>query len=663
MPGTASIYGLVSGLDTATIISKLMELERVPITRLKQKQTALSTKLTVWQDANTRVLALKVKADLLATSSTFDAKTFVSSDETILTGSASAQAQAGTYYLTVNSLARAHQQATQGYADTTTTSVGTGTISIQIGSGTAKVITVDESNSTLAGLRDAINKAGAGVTASIINDGSGTSPYRLIITSNTGGTAGQVTIQANLTGGTTPTLSTMQAAQDASVTLGEGAGAITVTKGTNQITDLIPGLTLNLQKADPTKVVTVTIQNNTDSIKLAIKDFVDQYNNLMDFMKQQFKYDANSQTAGTLFADSSLQTIEADIAGKLFGAVSGLSQTIVVLSQIGVTSTTSDDKLTIDETKLDEVIAAGLDPIKRLLAAVGEATNSAVSYMSCTDKTKPSGPAGYAVEITAAATQGRVTAGVAQTDALAQDEQLTINGTGVQLTAGMTAAQVVAKINEYTSQTGVIASSTDINGQGTGDYLTLRRVGYGSALTITAVSSVSNGGGTPVQNTSGLGNGEVTQSSYWGEAGTGTGAAGTDVAGTINGEAATGSGYLLTGNEGNANTEGLKIRVTAQTPGSYGLIRITKGLASVLGEYLDFITRPGVGAVKSAQNALQTQIDDIDDDVAALEERVAAKEDRLINQFAAMESALSRLQNQGSFLTSQLQQVANAWKY
>jgi len=661
MPGTASISGVISGLKTDEIISKLLELERMPIMRLRAKQESLKLKLKAWQDANTRVLAVKAKIDILALATTFDAKKLTSSDETILTGSASAQAQLGTYYLTVNSLARSNQLTSDGYADTTTTRVGTGTVSIQVGTGAPKVITIDDSNNTLAGLRDAINRAGAGVTATIVNDGSGTTPYRLIVTSNTGGTAGAVTVETNLTGGTAPTFSTLQAAQDASVTLGEGAGAITVTKGTNVITDLIPGVTLNLVKADPSKPITLTVAQDTSGIKQVIDDFIEQYNNLIGFISQQFKYDTTTSTGGTLFADSNLQIIQSDLSVKVFGQVPGLGLSIRLLSQIGVTSTTSDNKLAIDDTKLDEVLSAGTDAIKKLFAAIGEATNAAISYVSYTEKTKITGIGGWAIEITAAASQARVTAGVAQAEALAQDEQLTINGKTIQLTAGMTAAQVVAKINEYSSQTGMVASRTDLSGQGTGDYLTLTSTAYGSARTITAISSVSNGGGSPVQNTSGLGNAEVTQSSAGGEAGTGTGAAGTDVAGTINGEPATGSGQILTGNQGNSNTEGFKIRVTAKVVGSYGTIAFTKGVAAALGDYLSFITQPTIGPVRSAQDGVQQQIDDLSQDITVLEERVTAKEDFLIAKFTAMESALSKLQNQGNFLASQLAQVANGW--
>ncbi|MDO8585749.1 MAG: flagellar filament capping protein FliD [Armatimonadota bacterium] len=628
MPGMTSISGVISGLKTDEIIAKLMQLERMPITRLQAKKASLDEKLKAWQDANTRILALKTKSDALAFSVGFMAKSFSSSDETVVRGSTTTGAEAGVYYVTVNALARAHQQKSVGFADTTNTRVGTGTIGITVGSGTATTIDIDDSNNTLAGLRDAINRSGAGVNATIVSDGSATEPYRLVVTSKTSGTAGAVTLDtSNLSGGTALGFTTMQDARDASVTIGEGAGALTVTRATNEITGLIPGVTLNLQSADPTKTVAINIQSDKTAVKQAIKDLIDQYNNLVDFINQQFKYNTATNSGGTLFGDFQLQMIQSDIVGKMFSPVSGLSGSIVVLSQIGITTST-DNKLTINETDLDSALAENLDGVMRLFAASATATDSAVSYVSSTSKTVVSGTEGYAVEVTAAATQAVLTAGEAQTGNLAQDETVTINGTAILLTQNMTPAEVVAKINEQSSLTSVIASRV-------GDYLTLTHVGYGSARTIVASSSVSSGG-------TGLGSAQSTL------------IAGADIAGTINGEAGTGAGQILTGASGNATTDGLQLRITASAPGSYGTVAFTKGLASDLSDYLTFVTAAGTGTVKTAQTNIETTMRDITDYIAVLEERVSRKEDRLVRQFAAMESALSKLQGQGNYLASQI---------
>lgn len=657
MQGTASISGIISGLQTHDIIAKMMELERMPIVRLQARQSALQAKSAAWQEVNMRILAVKVKADVLSLRATFDAKNFTSSDEAIITGSASFTAQAGTYYLNVNSVARTHQIKSDGFAETTS-SIGTGSVSISVGSGSPTEIAITDTNSTLAGLRDAINRSDAGVTATIINDGTADAPYRLLITSKTSGTSGEISIESDLAGGPAPSFTTMQTAQDASITMGEGDGAITVTKNTNTITDLIPGVNLNLRQADAGKTVTLTVQHDVSATKTAIQEFVEQYNNLNQFINGQFKYDVTTKAVGTLFADSNLQAIQSELRNRTSNPIVGLNQSIIMLSQIGISRSNNDNRLTINENELNAALANNLSSVRSLFLAIGEATSPNVSYVASSENTKPSGELGYAIDITAVATQSRVTAGTSQPAALDADETLTINGKIVQLTAGMTAEQVVAKINEYSSQTGVTASKTGIDGEGTGDYLTLTRVQYGSKQTMTAVSSLSGAG---PNNTSGLGNVQVTESEAGGESGNGTGAAGTDVAGTINGEAATGHGQILIGNEGNANTEGLRLRITGTTTGDYGTIHFTQGIASQVGHYLDVASRPGSGIVRSAQEAIQSQITRFDADIAVYEDRLGARELRLIRQFAAMESALSRLQGQGAFLSSQIDQLSNNW--
>ncbi|MGC8832773.1 MAG: flagellar filament capping protein FliD, partial [Armatimonadota bacterium] len=223
----ASISGLVSGIQTDEIIQKMIEVQSRPINNLQSQQALLTAKLTAWQDANTRLLAIKTAALALLNPFTFQSRKVVSSSSDLVTAQATAGASVGSYTFRVASLANAHQVASQAFSDTNATSVGTGTITIQVGSGPAAVVSITDANDTLAGVRDAINQANAGVQAIIINEGPATSPsYRLMLVSNTTGTAGAMTVTANLSGGAGLTLSTVQAATDAVLQFGEGSGAL-----------------------------------------------------------------------------------------------------------------------------------------------------------------------------------------------------------------------------------------------------------------------------------------------------------------------------------------------------------------------------------------------------------------------------------------------------
>ncbi len=653
MPGTSYIGGIISGLDMDSILTKLVELARAPIDRLGVKRIQFETKLTAWQTANTRLLALKTQAEALSRTAAFRAYAVTSSDEsaTTATATASGSAVSGIYSFTIEQLAAAHQAASQGYADYDTTSVGSGTVSIAVGS--AEPVVIDVQDFTLAQLRDAINGSGAGVRAHIVNDGSA-APYRLLLTSETMGADGAMTVQVNLSGGTAPVLTDIQAARDAQITIGEGVNAITISSATNTVTDVIPGVTLYLHDADPGQTITLTVARDTDAITASVSSFVEQYNALMDFINEQSSYDAKTDKTGTLFGEYALQQIQGDLRAMISQPLAGFDNRYTLLSQIGL-RTTAGDKLELDSTKLAQALATDPDAVMKLFARYGESTDPHASYVYATGDTRSSGPAGYAVEITQVATRSRATAGAAQTAALAADETLTINGVNIQLTAGMTQQQVLDAINARSADTGVTALGTGADGAGTGNYLTLRRSAYGGAA-IAAVSTVSNAGG----DSSGIGNVEVTESAPQGESGTGTGELGLDVAGTVGGEAAEGSGQILTATAG--DPKGLSVSIAATAVGSYGAVIFSQGVAGALDGRLAYLLESDYSPIATARNSIQDTMDDIDDEVARLEDLVARQQERIRQQFQRMEEMLGQLQTQSTFLTQQFEQINANWR-
>lgn len=650
MAATSSISGVISGLKTDDIIAKMMEIQKQPITDLQTKKADLTSKMTAWQDANARVLAFKTAASALADSKSFDVTKFSSSDSTLVTGSASSTASPGTFVLKVTSLARAHQIKSGGYADDNKTSVGTGSITVTLGDGTQSVIKIDSSDDTLQGVAKAINKAGAGVTASVINDGSATNPYRLVINSQKTGTAGHIDVTNNLSGGTAPVFTTMQAAKDAVVSLGDGADAVTVTKSTNTIDDLIPGVTLNLVNEDTTKAISITVGSDTTTIKNNIQNFVTQYNNMVDYFGQQFSYDSSTNATGTLFTDASMQNIQTDLALFVSNPVTGIRPTYDssgqpntvprLLNDIGVTMDTSNH-LVYNDSDVDSALRASLTNVKRVFSTCGDPSNDSVQYISSSDKTKASQAAGYAVNITQVATKPTLTAAVAQTDVLAHDEILLVNDIQIMLKAGMDQTQVIAKINDSKDKTGVEASATGSDGTGSGNYLTLTDLQYGSDAVVRAVSTLANSG---ADQTAGIGNAEIK-------------VAGLDVAGTINGEAATGRGQLLTGDSSNTNTADLQLLITGKSAGDYGVVNFSRGVGATISNYLDFLVKPDTGTISTSEASLQTQMDDIDKEISDLTDASTGQEDALREKYAAMESALGQLQDQSSYLTQQI----NAW--
>jgi len=233
MASSMQVTGIASGLDTSSLISKIMEYAKKNKQAIEAEKAVAETELKVWQGVNSGVLALNTVCATVADAADFKSFSVTSSNEDILTASASTSAVAGSHYLTVVQRAQVHQVASTNAYNSTSDSIGTGTVSINFtGSPTDSfTVDIDSNNNTLAGLRDTINRAGKNVQATIINSGTSDNPqYQLLLTSKNSGDKGIFTVSSSLEGGTAPNLSKIiQQGQNATVKLGTGENAITVT--------------------------------------------------------------------------------------------------------------------------------------------------------------------------------------------------------------------------------------------------------------------------------------------------------------------------------------------------------------------------------------------------------------------------------------------------
>lgn len=662
MPGMMSIGGIASGLQTNEIIAKIMEYARRPQTKLQTAKDTAQSRLTAWQDLNTRALALKIKAEAIADAADFRSTSATSSDETILTATGSTSATPGTYYVKVTQRAQAHQLASISDLENPTytsvnDSVGTGTVSFELKNGTVFDVTLDSNNNTLAGLRDAINSAGKGVKASIINAGTSTSPdYRLLVTSSDTGTQNEITVldTSGLSGGKAPNfdlLSPVQKALDARLEIGGGAGTtpISIIKSSNTIADVIPGVTLNIADADATKTIRVDVRRDTSAIKTAIQDFTAQFNSLADAIKNLTMYDPDSGDTGLLMGDFQIQSVQMDLMSVVTGSVIGLTSKYSAISGIGVTLDAAGH-LGINDAELTKALESNLDDVIKVFSSSVTSGSSHVSYIADSPDTRPSGISGWQVDVTQSARRAQVTAGAAMVGNLTVDETISVNGTSIELTAGMGLDQVIARINSYSTDTGVMAIKTGEDGTGTGNHLTFRRVQYGSAHVVSVSSNKSRAAGV----TTGLGSTAVSSTNPAGEDGLGQGMEGLDVKGTINGEEATGRGQVLSISSASSTNlaKGLSLMITATEPMST-TVRFTKGVGASLRDLLNNMTSAG-GTMRTAQDGLNSHISDLTESIASMEARLADQEARIYSQFNAMEAQLAKLQQQGNYLAAQL---------
>lgn len=366
--------GVGSGLDVEGIVSKLMELEQKPLTRLGTKETSYQAKITAYGAVKSNLASLQTAATALATATTFTGKSATVSDTTVLSAAASSDAAAGSYNISVTQLAKYHtMRSNTNYAASSET-FNTGTLSISIGGAAAIDVTIDGTNNSLSGIRQAINDADVGVTATIINDGT---TNRLVLTSDTSGSAGAISVAVTDDGsGGTHALTQLadaglfqvQSADDAQFTI----NGLSVSRSSNTVTDVVEGLTLNLSKgslANP-GTATITIAKNTAATTSAIESFVKAYNSAVDYLKSSSAYNSTTRTGGPLNAEGTVRSIRSELSTLVGTAVSGIAGGVDTLSSIGITMQVSGS-LSIDSTKLQAALA---DPTNDLTALFGQTT-------------------------------------------------------------------------------------------------------------------------------------------------------------------------------------------------------------------------------------------------------------------------------------------------
>lgn len=325
-----SAAGMLSGLDVDGLVSSLMSIERQPLYNLQSKQSSFNSKLSAFGTLKSAVSAFQtavknVSADALSALTATSSKS-----ETVGVSVASASsASAGSYAIEVSKLAQSDKLVSSAVATGTTFSAAGSSMAISIG---GKTTTLTLTDTTLSGLSSAINKANAGVTATILNDGTSD---RLVITGNETGAANTVSIAAtgslaqfDTTGGS---MTKSQAAQNAELTI----DGIAVSKPSNTVTDAIKGVTLNLNQTNVGSPVKVSLAKDISAVTNQITAFVDAYNTLATSVGKQTSYNATTKTSAVLNGDASARSILTNIRAELGKAVTD-STGLKTLSDIGI---------------------------------------------------------------------------------------------------------------------------------------------------------------------------------------------------------------------------------------------------------------------------------------------------------------------------------------
>ncbi|MFU0881931.1 flagellar filament capping protein FliD [Kluyvera cryocrescens] len=378
-----SSLGIGSGLKLGDILDSLTAAEKATLTPITKQQSSYTSKLSAYGTMKSALEAFQTANTALGKADLFTATTTASSS-TAFSATTTGNAIAGKYTIKITQLAQAQTLTSTSTQKDSKAAIATSdsVLTIQQGGG-KKPVTIDISatNSSLNGIRDAINNAKAGVSASVINVGNG--EYRLSITSNDTGKDNGMTLSVSGDSalqsfmgydGTGGGMKESVTAQNAELTVNN----VAIENSSNTISDALEDITLNLNDVT-TGNQTLTITQDNTKAQAAIKDWVTAYNALQDTFSSLTKYtavdpgsDAQSTSNGALIGDSTLRTIQTQLKSALSNTAS--ASTFKTLAQIGITSDPSTGQLKIDDTKLTAALKKDSADVGQLIVGDGKKT-------------------------------------------------------------------------------------------------------------------------------------------------------------------------------------------------------------------------------------------------------------------------------------------------
>ncbi|XOZ33851.1 flagellar filament capping protein FliD [Halomonadaceae bacterium KBTZ08] len=645
--GGISSLGVGSGVLNSDLVDKLVNAERKPAeTRLNQEKKETEAKISAFGKVRSAVTDLRQPMSELGSPDATRAFSADTSGSSVSVSVDSANASSGSYSLDVQQLAQSQSLASGTFSDTDSTSVGQGSLTIQTGD-QSTTIDVDGSNDTLQGLANSINESDAGVSAGIVDTGSG---YRLTLSANQSGTANGATVSvSDADGNNTDNAGLSQfafndnaknldetvAAQDARLSV----NGIDVTRSSNSVEGVVDGLTFQLQDTGTTSV---DVSQDTGAVADKVQAFVDKFNAFKSTVNDLTAY--SQEDGGSLLTgDATIRNIENQIKNELNQVVPGLENASVrSLSDVGISTNFENGKLEFDAQKFKEQLKANPDDVTALFAEQGRTTDSQVSFVRSGSDTEPGD---YAINVTQAAQQGQLVSS-SQTPS-----NVTVDADNNNLTFevdGDTSASIELTTGDYTRQELATEIQTQLDANDALDSADKQvNVGVDGSGSLTFTSSRygsdSNVAITSVDTNTASELGLTTE----------TGTAGQDVQGTINGATAEGDGQVLFLANSDNPANGLQVEVNGSETGDRGSVNFIQGVSERLTDRVSNIVGSN-GALGSTTEALNNELDDIADQRQDLNDRIQSYRERLTSRFTAADSRIAQFNSTQQFLSQQL---------
>lgn len=674
--------GAGSGIDTSSLVSNLVEIERAPKEqRLDSKQESLEAQISAYGILKSTLSEFQSAMSTLADNDTFNGRSVSFPDSDVITpNSVEPGAQTGTYQIEVVDVAQSQSLASGAYADkdaalgadyagTLTISFGTWVYDEDAVSGdpaldadtdddpysfttnadrAALNITVEESDS-LEDIANKINAEDADVQASVLLvDGQ----YQLLLTAPSGeGNALRISSDDATKGDSTglsvfefnetenSQVSETQQGKDAEIKV----NGLTVYREANEIDDVIQGFNFSLNKADPGTNLTFTVSADTAIAEQAVRDFVDAYNLFFETSSNLtgVSRDENNQIVkGDLSTDGTAKTLINRLRTSVTASVPGLDSGFTALTNIGV-RTELDGTLAIDEDDFSDAFSDNFDLIESLFATTTESTNDEVS-VKVGSYASDTVAGDYEVVVTTNPEKATVTGNAqtltfAPTMTLGADYAFKITVDGVKsedIILGGTyssieevRADLQAMIN---GDTNIKDANVAVDVGYNGSEFTFTSRAYGSASEIDFDSADFG------VNAGQLGLTDLNDN-------------GVDAVGTIAGETAFGSGnVLLPPIDSDAYGLNFTVGENAVAAGSV-TTTFSRGLAGELSKLIDDLLASD-GSIQTRETNINNSLEDITDDRAELDRKMEKLELRLYSQFLAMERIVSSFQSTGNQL-------------
>jgi flagellar hook-associated protein 2 len=632
---TSSVSGLISGIDYRALIDQIRSAEGKPATQARAQVDSIKAQQTAMATYRGLLDTLRTAAKGMRDGTSFDAMSASASaiigSKPVASGSANPTAAAASYQVSVTSLAKAQKLGSVSQVSSATPVGVTGTFTVN-----GQAVTVNATD-TLLDVRDKINALNQGtgptrVSASILSV-SGNS-HRLVLTSETLGATGATL--ADTSGNVLQTLgflsdpttvdnaAVLQAGTDAQFSI----DGVDFTRTSNVISDAVAGLTLTLTAEDPTAVTQIKVERYTEGARTAVKGFIDAYNKLVSFIKAQGTAGAEGTASPALYNDTLIRTMRASLPRTLLTAVPGAAADLLTPGMAGLTLD-KNGVLSLDETKFNNAFENRLPDLRKLLQQTGSATGTGLAFVASTTATK-AGTSPVTVtqlatraSVTGAGLAGGVYGGAADTMTVT-DTRLGKSAT-INLTNGMTSTQIKDALTTAFGINGVGLTVTEAGGQ-----IQIEQAGFGSGAGITVAYGAA-AGAEP-----------ITAGSY---------ANGLDVAGTIGGLAATGSGQVLIGAAG-SDYAGLSVRYDGATLGAVGDITVSLGTGSEFERMLDAMVEANTGALAKRDTAMNASALRLQERADRIDARLEVRRESLLKQFAMMEVSIASFQNQAKSVTA-----------